>query len=190
MYIYYQHLRDSNGEVTVTMLKISANGFRWSNYFTKTEKSFFTIVAETLKTEPIASRSYDSKSHTWTFLGSAGPSVIKKLKAIILTTNLIALKEIENFIEIENDQSSFIPRIAKETVEDFFYNAPAALPRESAAEKLQKLLCIDAEALKRTDKQSLRKLYLKTALKLHPDRNNGDGSMMSELNAAWQEFNQ
>lgn len=31
-----------------------------------------------------------------------------------------------------------------------------------------------------------KKIYFKTSMKLHPDRNNGDGSKMTELNVAWE----
>ncbi len=34
----------------------------------------------------------------------------------------------------------------------------------------------------------LKPIYRKAALRLHPDRNNGDGSKMSELNSIWAEL--
>jgi hypothetical protein len=40
------------------------------------------------------------------------------------------------------------------------------------------------------DLDSAKKLYRKAALAFHPDRNNGDGAKMSELNMIWNELQQ
>jgi hypothetical protein len=68
--------------------------------------------------------------------------------------------------------------------EDFFYNygkpiAQAAMTKETLEQKLKQLM---GETL---DKSS----YRRAALKYHPDRNNGDGTKMSELNMLWSVYN-
>jgi DnaJ-class molecular chaperone len=48
------------------------------------------------------------------------------------------------------------------------------------------LLCTEDDL---KDEVKLKKLYKQAARKYHPDFNNGNGSMMSELNAAWSAYN-
>lgn len=64
--------------------------------------------------------------------------------------------------------------------EDFFYNSQITsevMPLEAIEDKLEALL---------GSRDFTRKNYLRTAMLLHPDRNSGDGSKMSELNMLWQ----
>jgi len=70
-------------------------------------------------------------------------------------------------------------------VRDFFYQqvpvaATPTLTKEQVAAKLRLILGTDT-----VDKSS----YRRAALRLHPDRNNGDGKPMSELNMLWQVYN-
>jgi curved DNA-binding protein CbpA len=53
------------------------------------------------------------------------------------------------------------------------------MTKETLEQKLKQLM---GETL---DKSS----YRRAALKYHPDRNNGDGSKMSELNSLWSVYN-
>lgn len=75
--------------------------------------------------------------------------------------------------------------------EDFFYNQGTATPivesKDSLAQKLVAMLGITAQDLQ--DAGLLKKAYRRKALELHPDRNNGDGAMMSELNSIWSQYN-
>jgi hypothetical protein len=73
--------------------------------------------------------------------------------------------------------------------EEFYYNHNAASvveTKESISAKLETLLSVNITT---TPFDELKRAYRRKALELHPDRNNGDGSKMSELNAAWTVFN-
>jgi hypothetical protein len=96
-------------------------------------------------------------------------------------------------------------RVKLETFEEFFAEGQGA--REPQAKTLQQLLREFSEILIAATFPSaqepfpLRQLSIKTptlaeakkfyrlgAVQLHPDRNNGDGTRMSELNAIWSEL--
>lgn len=69
---------------------------------------------------------------------------------------------------------------------NFFYEAPKPPRVEGLHARLTTLLCADIASLSEGE---LKKIFRKKALELHPDRNNGDGSRMSELNSLWSEYN-
>ena len=73
----------------------------------------------------------------------------------------------------------------------FFYeevlNAPVVVTREMLQAQLCKLMEVQVVTLQ--DAVLAKKAYRAAALKLHPDRNNGDGSKMSELNSLWSQYN-
>lgn len=74
--------------------------------------------------------------------------------------------------------------------EDFFYNFTDSTPqvsKDTLATQLVKMLGITPQDL--ADANLLKKAYRRKALELHPDRNNGDGSQMSELNSVWSAYN-
>ena len=112
--------------------------------------------------------------------------MLKGLKTVCASLGGITPVEVEDLTEqcrsgrIRLDKKRAKPLGA----EEFFYNhgapAPAiTLTKEQIAEKLSILMgdVIDKSA------------YRKAALRLHPDRNNGDGSRMSELNMLWGLYN-
>jgi hypothetical protein len=74
--------------------------------------------------------------------------------------------------------------------EDFHYDYSTVTPlisKESLAAKLLDLLELSTEDLK--DLVLLKKAYRRKAMEWHPDRNNGDGTRMSELNSIWSQYN-
>lgn len=118
---------------------------------------------------PASDREYNPGSKEWTILETSWP----KLKAIL-------------------EAGQF--HITEETVvraENFHYDHSTptinAVSKDTLAAQLIQLLEISAEDL--ADSITAKKAYRRKALELHPDRNAGDGSRMSELNSLWSAYN-
>ena len=73
----------------------------------------------------------------------------------------------------------------------FFYeevlNTPVVVTREMLQAQLCKLMEVQPDTLH--DTVLAKKAFRAAALRYHPDRNNGDGSKMSELNSLWSQYN-
>ena len=126
------------------------------------------IIAILKATIPAADRTYDPKTKHW--------SILAKYYEPIKT----AYKPTTNWVETTPTES-----------EQFFYeealNAPIIVTKESIAAQLCTMLQISSDVLR--DTNAAKKAYRMKALQLHPDRNNGDGSKMSELNSLWSAYN-
>jgi hypothetical protein len=161
---------------------------------TEQEKLNFGMILTLLKSIPLENRDFNDTTKIWTILGPKGKVVIAQLESMILQGlfSNVEIKRIKNLEEKAklgqlNRQPSKEERFS---TEDFFYNpAPASLALSGVAlsEKLAPLLSLSPSDLasKEMDEKTLKKHYLRAALRLHPDRNNGDGSKMSELNMLW-----
>jgi hypothetical protein len=118
---------------------------------------------------PASDREYNPATKEWTILDGSWP----KLKQVF-------------------EAASFHIRQEKVVrVEDFHYDysnpISSAVSKETLAAQLIALLLCTEDDLK--DEVKLKKLYKQAARKYHPDFNNGNGSMMSELNATWSAYN-
>lgn len=199
MYVFYEHHKNDAGEIVATDVAHSSyptgKGVQWRY---PEEKGKHELLLTIYKQVPIASRTFDPELKVWTFLSTNGLKLVNMLimqMAHGILKGLI-MKEVEDLIEQleaggirENysKKSSFNPQ-------DFFYNSsqPAtqsALTKESVLSELSKLLECSSEELAIYPREEAKKLYRKACLRLHPDRNNGDGSRMSQLNMLWQVYN-
>jgi len=93
----------------------------------------------------------------------------------------------DNDYESIEDASKEAPK-----AEDFFYNnaqpvAGSEMPLTVVKKQLEEMLdsAIDLKAMSPIE---LKKMYRKAAMKYHPDRNNGDGTKMSQLNYLYQYY--
>lgn len=132
-------------------------------------KGFIDVIKRLI---PASDRSYNPITKVWT----------------------IAALKYEQILEpiINKGNFSLSKTVKKEMpkAEDFFYNTGVTTStesKESLAGKLINLLDCKVEDLAEPDK--LKKLYRKKAFEFHPDKNNGDGSRMSELNSIWSAYN-
>lgn len=133
------------------------------------------IIQVIKATIPASNREYNTNTKTWT----------------ILKPNYEMLEPIlkqAGFRVILTEKINTTPP----KHEDFFYSysEPTSSSRESKeslADKLIKLLECSPNDL--ADSIKLKRLYRAKALQYHPDRNNGDGSRMSELNSVWSAYN-
>lgn len=74
--------------------------------------------------------------------------------------------------------------------EDFFYNnaqpvGTGSMPLEQCERALAQFI---ETPYPFTESVNIRKLYLKAAMKYHPDRNNGDSTQMTQLNFLYQTY--
>jgi len=188
VYLYFEHHRDAHGKTVLTELRISSYGngqlaISWKN---PAENTKFDICKTVLKSVPIAYRSYDDTSKVWSYLESYGEQVIEKLKEVTKPLGEITCILVEDLAsQCLSGKIDLTGKRKPVNVQDFFYQqaAPAATPtltKEQVTDKLRLILGTDT-----VDKSS----YRRAALRLHPDRNNGDGKPMSELNMLWQVYN-
>ena len=151
----------------------------------------FKLCVPILKSPSSTVRGFDEQTKVWTYTGEYGISVLKSLAAVCANFGGIGEIEVEDLAEqckqgrIRLDRK----RAKAPSAEEFFYNhgIPAAggqtMTKEQITVKLTALLEVsDAGAI---DKRA----YRQAAMRLHPDRNNGDGSRMSELNMLWGMWN-
>lgn len=200
MYVLYEHHKDQNGEILITDMALS---FRFPGStkidfkrLSVQEKALFEIVKDTFfKDIHPRYRSMDDKTKVWSFFAPWGKILYENLLVSPLTQ--VGLK----FERVEQLQASFEagyierPKLLIDP-SDFFYTTalpptPSGPTREQAIMQLASILNLPTATL--TDKSQngdlIKRAYRRTALAVHPDRNSGDGSKMSELNMLWQVYN-
>ena len=197
MYLYYEHHRDATGKIVLTEMRLSSYGdgilaIRWKNPL---DNMIFELCKTILKQPPIAFRSYDEQSKVWTYLRNWGSIVIDKIKEVTCPIGEIKCIEVKDLSAQDlNNRVDLTGKRAKMNADEFFYNhgtvqSTPVMTRDMLIEKLASLLETTPEFLKSVQNGELKKLYRRAALRLHPDRNNGDGKQMSELNSLWSVYN-
>lgn len=160
----------------------SANGIThtitWKSFDKKEWKDFLEMMKATISA---SNRIYDPQTKLWQLDNKVVPSFKQLIANIVL--------RVYDFDPNAGraGSSTTTPKIDPN---NFFYNTvapPQAQTRESIAASLAAILgCTVAELAQPLD--VVKKLYRRKALELHPDRNNGDGSKMSELNSLWSVY--
>lgn len=148
-------------------------------------KSFVDLLKSQV---PASNRVYDPQTKMWTIEKSIFDNHLLKLMDMLKIKYVKGKPYTYTNPYAANSASAQMPKIDPN---NFFYNttpAPAVQTRESITESLAKILGVPPSALAQPIDQ-VKKLYRRKALELHPDRNNGDGSKMSELNSLWSVFN-
>ena len=191
MYVFFENHRDESGNVVATDVISSSyeDNFRinWNR-----DKVQFEIMKKLLKSPPIAVRTYSDETHMWSYLGQEGFFLLKTLKEAFdkLPQMKIEFREAKDLEEAVRRGSISHDKQSKFNAENFYYNrfaAVAELTKDTAAPKLALIFGCKVEALE--DSAAAKKYYRANALRLHPDRNGGDGSKMSELNMLWRIYN-
>lgn len=192
MYAFYEHFKDPSGKILATEIIMSSKRDSFSiAFYNNTEKAIFELAKTILKMPPIGARSYDTITNIWSYNAPYGEQVLVKLPEVTKAISAVECLEVsdlqtQNAAGYINWSTKHKPKLS---AEEFFYNHGVAQSaggptKEQIVNKLIMLLELqDAASI---DKRA----YRQAALRLHPDRNNGDGTRMSELNMYWVMYNQ
>lgn len=194
MYLLYEHHKDSDGNILATDMLLTSvfPGKPFVSFKNAAEKAIFELCKLTFKEIHTKERTIDMDTYIWSFFGDAGRRVYEKLKASPLATVGLKFERVENLAS--QKASGYIDALKASGMDpaDFFYQqaAPASSGPtiEQVEKKLAALLDIDTPDLETCAPGDLKKLYRQAAMRLHPDRNNGDAKGMTELNYYWQEW--
>lgn len=171
---------DSESQPGVTKLHIKRKNLNPNAY---TELTDFVALLKTLI--PASDRVWDPTTKCWLVSQHSF-----ELAQNLLTSSLLIDSQHVTDISAVTNLNQAQPKATTFTPNDFFYNTTpvkTAESKDSLQQKLAALLQIPSSIL--TDPIAAKRAYRTIALKLHPDRNNGDGSKMSELNFLWSLWN-
>ena len=186
VFVFYEHHRDANQKIVLTEIKLSSSdkAFRIAFYHSR-ENLLFDLIKPLLKAPASSVRSYDEVTNVWSYK-FGGEHVLQSIEAVTKALGGVSLVELPDLAEQATQGTINLSgrKSAKMKAEEFFYqhavpNTSRILTKEQIEEKLTVLVGAVI------DKTS----YRRAALRYHPDRNNGDGSKMSELNMLWQLYN-
>jgi hypothetical protein len=151
------------------------------------------LVAVIKEKLPISARVYDPSDHSWTVsqddfykLTLSFETVLNAIYSHYQTINATDWQDWSVF-------TPATPKYVAENAEDFFHQPQAASPamtKASLQEALSAALALESgiATLVALSDSDLKKAYRRAAMLAHPDRNNGDGSRMSELNMLYQQY--
>lgn len=198
MYLLYEHHKASDGALLATDMLMSSRfpGKPGINFKNPAEAAFFEFTKKTFKEVHASQRTYDPDTKIWSFFGGIGASIYKILKESPFASFAggIAFERIEDLAEAVKRGYVAKPEKLAFDPSDFFYTpeapAPSGPTRSEAEAKLKEIFELSVNiGLECLDVDTLKKHYRRTALRLHPDRNSGDASGMTNLNYYWQIFN-
>lgn len=193
LYVFFEHHKDAQGKTLATDVTVSSflhgKGINW-----KIDKIPFEAMNRLLKDPPINVRSYNNDLKLWTYIGDAGYHLMEVLQEAFSKLRMqLEFRECEKLEE--NLQNGSIPEKASKKFDaaNFFYNKAgiaqsSEISKPQAIAKLAIFFDLDVEDMGKLHPKDAKKLYREAALKLHPDRNGGDGSKMSELNMYWRVY--
>jgi len=152
----------------------------------------FNIALATVRQLPSGKRMFDADTKVWSIDNTYWTDLREKFLLLTLTHELVEYPTEASF-------QAFLSGIPEEKVSwdgpenkaaaDFFHHFDKVVTKvaDTRTDKvvLATLLGVPSFDAIPSDKSAARSIYKKAALKLHPDRNNGDGSKMSELNRLW-----
>lgn len=194
LYVFFEHHKDAKGVTLATDVSVSSF-LHGKGIFWKRDEAQFKVMTGLLKSPPIAVRSYNEDLKIWTYLGDSGFHLMEVLQDTFGKLHLqIEFRECSKLEECllaggipEQSSVKFDPA-------NFFYNKAgvaqsAEITKDKAIEKLAIIFSLDTEDMGKLHPKDAKRLYREAALQLHPDRNGGDGSKMSELNMYWRIYN-
>jgi hypothetical protein len=200
MYVLYEHHVAADGSLLATDFLMTSTfpGPNKVHFWNNQDKAVFNYVKDQIfKNIPVAKRSMDPTTYIWSFFDDAGKMVYDQIKADTLTKQFVFLERVVN-LEAQSKAGSISRPTAQLDPEEFFYNKAGsgskAPVKQDIVDEIVELinleLCASSVAWEMLSYDEQKKLYRRAAIRLHPDRNNGDGSKMSTLNMLWQQWQQ
>jgi len=132
---------------------------------------------------PASDRAFNPSTKEWEISAAKWPSLEQILKAM----PSLYLSYVDSSSSTSSNKAEERVIVDKEYAESFYQSSESVQTSSSISQKgiqeaLSDILNIKMSELRSMSDIDLKRIYRKTALILHPDRNNGDGSKMSELN--------
>jgi len=193
MYLLYEHHKDPVAGLILATDMLLTSFFPGSpriNFKSAEDKALFELCKLQFKSINAKERTIDMDTYVWSFFGDAGRKVYDMIKASPLAAAGIKFEAVKDLAG--QRKAGFIARPSTLDVNpaDFFYQqaAPAASgpSKDTIKQQLAAYLSISQVELETATIVNLKKPYRAAALRLHPDRNNGDAKGMTELNYYWQ----
>jgi hypothetical protein len=207
MFLYYEVFNEgsSNPDEELYEFVMSSDG-RSSKiaFYDPAEKAAHTVLTQVFKTLPLSVCDSDATTYVRTIIGASNGKRITAILESFKTQGLLPrleLKKIKNLQKLlSQERLNYVEPPKKKgnevdikfNEEDFFYKPTGGaneLSGEALWKALSSILDVTVDSLRNAQAPELKKLYRVRALELHPDRNAGDGSKMSELNYLWRLYN-
>ena len=206
MYVFYEEFLDKEQKrIMLTQFVMSSfRSFPRINWKDEEEKHTCHLVGSLLKAVPSEHRDYDADTKIWSVVGDYGKSVLRTInvaisKNIAGKTVIVELSDLEsrvkakNFSDAETKVKVDTAQFESQFAEGFFHREPVsnstALSGDELYAALSKLLNLPVEVVKTGDKKILKRAYLQSTKRLHPDLPGGDAKKMAELNSLWSIYN-
>lgn len=206
MYLFYEVFGETDPDVNNHVYEFVCSSDGRTNvihFYSPREKVFHGIISQMFKTISIAERSWEQSTYITTLIGLAGKRMVVTVESGI-KNGLLARLDLSKITDLRSKLAagnlSYVPPSPRSSskpvevrfkVEEFFYQdaSPKELSGEALHKALATMLLLEVSSLKIRTESELKKQYRLRAMALHPDRNNGDGSQMAELNRLWSLFN-
>jgi hypothetical protein len=194
MYLLYEHHKDASGQIIATDMLLTSvyPGASRVIFKSASEKAIFELCKLTFKEIHTKERTIDMDTYIWSFFGTAGKAVYDRLKASAIAAAGLQFQRIDNLAEQKKNGYIRAPAASLFDAADFFYQQAApssnAPSKEQLKAQLAPMLGVPPEELEVQPLSALKKPYRQAAMRLHPDRNNGDATQMTELNYLWQQW--
>ena len=197
MYLLYEFHRSPEGKILVTDILMSSfyPGHPKLNWQSSVDKALFEFCKNEFKKVIISERNYDPDTKIWSFFNQYGKAVHDSIKNSPLSAAGVLFQQVDNLAEQVKSGKGIAKASHSYNPDDFFYQQSAPVSTgPSIADvktKLASILMLPSgeSDFATLEEGELKKLYRKAALRLHPDRNNGDAKGMTELNYLWQVYN-
>ena len=193
--VYVHYCVDPHG---VTTLHFSGSDTRPNQRMTNQQN--FSLAVSAINQIPSGKRRWDATDKLWMIdseywnkiklFFEAGHQIFKMVP-YTLSSTFDSFMADEAFNSIKNG-TAYANKPDNVAAQSFFNNFNAVVEKVAVTktdkEMLAELLAITSYDAIPRDKSAALKLYRQAALRLHPDRNNGDGSKMSSLTQLWREY--